>query len=149
MNTELQNKIINGAKKHLGYKELAGNNNIFGKHFGQNNVAWCYLFVSYILIVEAGMKISPCSYVPTGFNWYKKNSKLFKDPQPADLVFFDFDKDGIPEHIGICIKDNLNGTITTIEGNTSSGVKGSQDNGDGVYQRIRNKAFILGYGRLI
>lgn len=149
MNTELQNKIIKSSEKWLNYQEKANNYNEFGKYFNMNNVAWCYLFVSYVLIVEAGIKISPCAYVPTGYNWYKKNKKLFSSPLPADLVFFDFNKDGIPEHIGICIKDNGDGTITTIEGNTSSGKVGSQDNGDGVYKRIRSKSLILGYGRVI
>lgn len=149
MNLELQKKILEGAKKHIGYKEAKNNDNIFGKAFNLNNVAWCYLFVSYVLIHEAKIKITSCAYVPTGYNYYKANGKLFKEPQPSDLVFFDFDKDGIPEHIGICEKDNGDGTITTIEGNTSSGIAGSQANGDGVYRRKRHKSLILGYGRVI
>ena len=43
-----------------------------------------------------------------------------------------------PYHIGIVVQVNPDGTIDTIEGNTSpQGSGGSQDNGGGVWQRNR------------
>jgi hypothetical protein len=45
-------------------------------------------------------------------------------------------------HTAIIEKDNGDGTVTSIEGNTSSGTSGSQDNGGGVYRRIRSKSLI-------
>ena len=62
------------------------------------------------------------------------------------------------DHVGIVLKDNGDGTVTTIEGNTSpeKKPKGSQANGGEVAERIRaykadnNRhltVFIVGYGR--
>ena len=73
-------------------------------------------------------------------------------------MFFDFIVGGAKvEHVGIVLKDNLDGTITTIEGNTSPEHKasGSQANGGEVAQRIRaykktNKknltSYVVGFG---
>lgn len=49
------------------------------------------------------------------------------------------------DHVGFFVKDNGNGTITTIEGNTSNC---SDGNGDCVQQRIRDKKFVCTYIRL-
>jgi type 1 fimbria pilin len=80
-------------------------------------------------------------------------------PKPGDIVFFDFVEGGAPvEHVGIVVKDNLDGTVTTYEGNTSpeKKAKGSQANGGEVAERIRaykknNKrklaAHVVGFGR--
>lgn len=47
------------------------------------------------------------------------------NPQPGDVVLFDFDPDGTTDHVGFVVKDNGDGTITTIEGNTSGAAGGS------------------------
>jgi cell wall-associated NlpC family hydrolase len=101
-------------------------------------------------------------YTPAGVSAFQgiglwANAATAK-PKPGDIVFFDFVEGGAPvEHVGIVVKDNLDGTVTTIEGNTSPEHKtaGSQANGGEVAQRIRaykkdNKrkltAFIVGFG---
>ena len=40
----------------------------------------------------------------------------------GDIVLFDWDGDGVKDHVGI-IASNNNGTITTIEGNSSDQVQ--------------------------
>jgi hypothetical protein len=64
----------------------------------------------------------------------------------GDVVLFDWDDDGIADHIGL-LRDNNNGVgislVDTVEGNTSAGAGGSQSNGDGVYNRVRNKSDII------
>jgi hypothetical protein len=58
-------------------------------------------------------------------------------------------------HVGIVIKDNEDGTVWCIEGNTSPDKKGSQRNGGQVSKKLRafkkNKAgemiSIVGFGR--
>ena len=46
-------------------------------------------------------------------------------PQPGDVVIFDFEQDGLNDHVGFVVKDNGDGTITTLEGNTSGEAGGS------------------------
>ena len=58
---------------------------------------------------------------------------------PGDLAFFDFPNDGIDRisHIGIVERVKKNGTVITIEGNTSSDKKGDQRNGGQVARKVR------------
>jgi hypothetical protein len=60
-------------------------------------------------------------------------------PLPGDIVFFDFPGDGIDRisHVGIVVKDNGNGTITCVEGNTSPDKKGNQRNGGECCLKVR------------
>ena len=46
-------------------------------------------------------------------------------PQPGDVVIFDWELDGVNDHTGFVVKDNGDGTITTLEGNTSGEAGGS------------------------
>lgn len=66
--------------------------------------------------------------------------------QPGDWVIFNFDG-GVPDHIGILKNKIGNGLIRAIEGNTSSGNQGSQDDGGGVYERVRATALVQAYVR--
>lgn len=151
-------KVLDAAKKWAkkGYQEGKNNDNIFGKHFKANFQPWCYYFVSYLMIVEAGMKIPPCGYVPEGYLWYKNKGRISPKPQEGDMVFFCWNKEifkadknsiGVPQHIGIVTKVFTNGTFLCVEGNTSSGRTGSQDNGDGVYEKLRRLSDVKGFGR--
>ena len=79
------------------------------------------------------------------------------DPEPGDIAYFDFPSDGVDRisHVGIVIKDNEDGTVWCIEGNTSPDKKGSQRNGGQVSKKLRafrkNKQgemiSIVGFGR--
>jgi hypothetical protein len=60
------------------------------------------------------------------------------------MVRFSFD------HTGMFVKDNGNGTITTIEGNTgrTGAVSDSTTGGDGVYLKLRSKSTVRDYLRV-
>ena len=152
-------EFIAVATAEIGVAEEAGNKVKYNKHNGQ---PWCGYFVNWCA-TKAKVKIPNCIYTPTGVtafqgtgNW---SNPATAKPAPGDIVFFDFTKGGAPvEHVGIVVKDNGDGTITTIEGNTSPEhkTKGSQDNGGEVAERIRaykanNKrhltSFVVGFGR--
>lgn len=65
-------------------------------------------------------------------------------PMKGDLVRFTFD------HVGMFEKDNGDGTITSLEGNTgaSGAVSDSRTGGDGVYRKIRSKSLVQDYLRV-
>ena len=65
-------------------------------------------------------------------------------PKRGDIVRYTFD------HTGLFVKDNGNGTITTIEGNTghSGAVSDSKTGGDGVYLKVRSKSLVRDYLRV-
>jgi surface antigen len=60
-------------------------------------------------------------------------------PQPGDIVYFDFPGDNVNRisHVGIVVKDNGDGTVTCIEGNTAPDKKGDQRNGGEVCKKVR------------
>jgi len=152
-------KVVEIARKELGTKEQpqGSNKQKYGLYFAQNGAQWCAFFVSWC-IVQSGLKLPRIGigYCPDWVNWFKKIKRFYPNtskPQVGDIVFFAFRSDwyqkGIAQHIGIVESINKDGSINTIEGNTSSGLVGSQDNGDGVYRRKRNINTIVGYGRPI
>jgi hypothetical protein len=61
------------------------------------------------------------------------------DPTPGDWIYFDFPEDGVNRisHVGLCIKNNGDGTIQVIEGNTSGTAKGDQRNGGMCVEKTR------------
>lgn len=140
-------EILKKANKEIGYQEQPTNRTKYGAWYGQDGVAWCYIFLSWLLITS-GMKIGKCSYVPTGYAWYKVNKKFYNKPQRGDLAFFCWNPQRIPQHIGIVDSVNADGSFYCIEGNTSpSSTTGNQSNGDGVYKKLRYPKDVLGFGR--
>lgn len=87
-------------------------------------VEWCACFVSWCAnecgYIEAGVipKFAACS---AGVQWFK-SAGLWRDrgyePQPGDIVFFDWGGDGGADHVGI-VESCDGSTVYTIEGNTS------------------------------
>jgi hypothetical protein len=63
-------------------------------------------------------------------------------------VFFQFDEDAQPDHVGIVKSHNKTLKFVWVyEGNTSSGKAGSQSNGDGFYLKKRTYNTIMAVAR--
>jgi len=60
--------------------------------------------------------------------------------QPGDWVYFDWGH-GIA-HVGMFLRHNSNGTIQTIEGNTSFDSSGDQSNGGAVAHKVRSRSSV-------
>lgn len=131
------------AQKEIGTIEGPKDNETkYGKFTKANFLPWCGSFVMWCAN-EVGLKIPNCVSTQAG-------AKAFLDkgqwqaaeeatPEPGDIVFFDFPGDGIDRisHVGIVVKDNGNGTVTCVEGNTSSDKKGNQRNGGECCLKVR------------
>ena len=149
--------VLNRAAQELGYNRYddpkAGT--IYGRwyaketgdsYFGQTGVPYCAMFVSYILD-QCGQKVKgfPTASCPNGLNGAKNGGlKLSnkKNAKAGDIVFFVWDGGSSPDHVGF-VEKNYGSYIQTIEGNTSSGISGSQSNGGGVYRRTRSWSTVL------
>ena len=149
------NKVIELCETSVGYTESTNNDTTFGKWFGLNNQPWCAMSASKMYF-DAGM-IGTVANTNKGFAscdaWLKyltKNNQLVPIGQAmrGDLVFFQFDEDAQPDHVGIVkfhhtkLKD-----LQVFEGNTSSGKAGSQSNGDGFYLKKRDYKTIMAVAR--
>ena len=134
-------KIVEIAKKEVGYKEGTNNDTKYGKWFGMNHVPWCMEFVMWV-IDQAGegkkvTKTAGCEFFEA---WAKRNDLIVATNlvQEGDILLFDFKKEGKSVHTGIALGYNKNThLIDTVEGNTAGDNIGSQANGDGVYFKHR------------
>ncbi|MDU1225070.1 CHAP domain-containing protein [Varibaculum cambriense] len=115
-------------------------------YFGRSGVPYCAMFVSWVLS-SAGMTPPGgiFAYCPTGLANARRlgRTRDKRAAKPGDLVFFDWNKDGVSDHVGI-VTANRGSYLETIEGNTSPGVRGSQSNGGGVYRRARSLSLVIG-----
>lgn len=146
-------EMIEFAKTFIGIKEYPANSNRtqFGEAYGFNGVPWCCIFQWYLfnkkgMVVQfyGGKKTASCT---TLMNWAKSKYKFYTTGyQPGDLVFYNFDNKPDADHIGL-ITEVHNGYIMAIEGNTSPGKRGSQDNGGMVCLKKRLNSLILGVYR--
>ena len=119
-NTEL----LKIAQKYLGQGGAR-----FRKYCGlPSGAAWCNAFVTYIFN-EGGDSALYCNgkkqtYCPTSMKLCAKD--MAQIPlylaMPMDVIYFDWDRNGVPNHIGFVRSKVSTETINTIEGNTSNKV---------------------------
>ena len=154
-------KFLEVARGEIGVVEGPRDNETkYGKFTKANFQPWCGSFVMWCAD-QAGVKVPNTVYTPSGAAAFKKAGKWLDaqiaDPDPGDIAYFDFPGDGVDRisHVGIVIKDNGDGTVWCIEGNTTNRKGGSQRNGGEVCRQLRaykkNKkgvqVSIVGFGR--
>jgi len=142
--------VLKIARSEIGYKENPPNSNgsKFGDWYGLNYQPWCAMFVSYCFY-NAGLalpitKPTGFAYCPYGIKWFKEQRKWFQNPKLGDVVFYDWQNDGISDHVGLVEQVNNDGSIIAIEGNTSNS---NNSNGGQVMRRKRYRKNICGFGR--
>lgn len=107
---------------------------------------WCQAFVNAALVKGGGAQLKS-AYTPAVVQWANEKRfglKRVDRPQPGDFVYFKFPgvSNAFCDHVGLYV-----GGGKTVEGNTSSGTQGSQNNGGGVYLRTRPASQIVAYVR--
>lgn len=142
---DFRTRILEAARAELGTVETGENRGAVLKYpsfFGRGAEPYCADFVSYVMRQSGGRMNDP--YCPSIVNQLKRdgNWKGQSNPQPGDLVLFDWDRDGVADHIGLVERVNADGTIATIEGNTEN----PQTGREGVWRRTRTLGTILGFG---
>lgn len=113
--------------------------------------SWCAAFVSQLLM-RAGFGAFKSAAVLKWRDWAIEKGKLQYGPVRGALVYYVRGSGQVQQrHIGIVVATAgmpcptevhasgliPKGYVETIEGNTSSGASGSQNDGDGVYRRLR------------
>lgn len=138
--------VVATASSCVGYQSEANNDSHFAEHFGMPCAEWCHLFVDYCYDVNGlGDLVPMTAYCPDGSNWflnhptacfYRRGAYL---PDAGDLIYFDWDENGNPNHVGM-VEACEDGVVHTIEGNTGDPV--------GVYRKAWDvdSPYILGYG---
>jgi hypothetical protein len=139
------------AKTQVGVRENPpGSNNgtqvrRYLKSVGINfPAAWCLAFVHWCY-ETLGITLPGGGLVQALETWAASVGELVKRPRKGDLICYDWNADNWYDHVGIVERvlalrwrgNRFAGWVQTIEGNTSSGIAGSQSDGDGVYRRRR------------
>jgi len=89
---------------------------------------WCACFVSWCAYqaghVDAGI-IPSFASCAVGIEWFRSRDQWYDSgytPAPGDLIFFDWEPDGVADHVGIV--EYVDGEyVCTIEGNSSDSVR--------------------------
>ena len=145
-------KALTEAKKHIGVKESpAGSNRVkFSAWYGIVG-PWCAMFVTYCFDTQgskAFTKGSRYAYVPAIVAAARAGGRglaITSNPKPGDLVCFDWERNGVSDHVGIFEKWNGDGTFSAIEGNTSSS---NNSNGGQVMRRSRPRSLVQAFVRV-
>lgn len=142
-------KVLDVARSQIGTVQAANGANPYGAAYGMDRVAWCNQFTWWCMRQAGAEHLTPRSaFTPTTAAWYQKLGRADRTPRVGSLVFFDWPGDGVDRisHVGFVEAVNPDGTLTTIEGNTSSGAAGSQRMGGGVWRRKRSTSAVIVYG---
>jgi hypothetical protein len=143
------------AVKLIGVMEQGSNNMgpqvsaIIRNVGGTPGEAWCGDFMAYVYKL-AGSKVIDRNWAYVPFMSRITGVKKVAQPTVGDIVRFEFTGDSVEDHTGMFEKDNGDGTITTIEGNTGAtgAVSDSKTGGDGVYRKVRSKRLVRDYLRV-
>lgn len=137
-------QIASAAAAELGTREGTAANKYLNWMAGwgsarTSSTPWCAAFTSWVLNKRLGKSAFQSAAVATWVDAAKNKRHgltIVTTPKPGDFIAFDwgggsdFGGDG---HIGIVRSVNADGTVQTVEGNTSNPAGG----GDGVYSKRR------------
>lgn len=142
--TPLRVKALTEAKKYIGRKEspFGSNHTWLDSWWGFGGFPWCAVFISYCYanagskLFQAGKYSTYCPYLVADTRAGNKGLTITKDPQPGDIVLYDWQGDGISDHVGIfeAWAPMSRTSFTAIEGNTGVG---NDSNGGEVMRRTR------------
>ena len=123
--------IVDKALSFIGTYD-GGNNNVifntdfYGKEVSGSDYPWCAAFVWDIFRMCKAEKLfcdgAKTAYCPYIHSWGQRSGQLVDKTKGeyGDIVLFDWNGDGIADHVGFILSRNGNGTYETVEGNTAS-----------------------------
>ena len=135
------NQFVNKAVSYLG-----ANYKHFCDAFWGGCYAWCASFVA-VVGKETGVDVPWSTSCTAQRNEWKKRGRWFTDKniQVGDVVYYDWDKSGDCDHVGICTMICSDGRLRITEGNYGDY---DSDCTKVTHRYIyRNYPYIAGYGR--
>lgn len=135
------------AYAEQGIAETGNNNVIFNTRFygyevSGSQYSWCVVFVYCCLedafgdrVDDVCSKVAVVSGLRATLLEHGGKEIPIDQGQPGDII--GFSKGGDYKHCGIIVENLGHGIYKTVEGNTSAVGSESQDNGDGVYKKVR------------
>ena len=149
-------KVIEVAREELGNTEWPPGSNMqkYGEAYGWNGVPYCAQFLWWTFnragekeAFIGGGKTASCGEL---YRYYKERGQTVKPSkaQVGDIAILNFSGTKETQHCGLLVEKVGNqGWWRTIEGNTSPGDEGSQDNGGCVALKLRHINQMVGICR--
>lgn len=113
---------VDYARSQLGINEREHQGYINRTFCQGRQEAWCADFVSTALKKAGGSPWGHRAAVRDIYNWGRQNGRLTNTPQPGDAIILK-SRGRSTGHIGLVERIDPDGTVHTIEGNTSDAVK--------------------------
>lgn len=112
-------------------------------------VDWCACFVSWCAseagLIEDGM-VPKFAEVNEGIRWFQEQGRWINaaeepdyKPSPGTLIFFDWEQDGVADHVGT-VETYRHGVVYTVEGNYNNSVN--------IQYYLQNSSTIIGFGEI-
>jgi hypothetical protein len=139
--------VLNIARSQIGFHEGANNDNPYGRWYGIPNapycamgVSWCFAQVGLSHLIAAQTP-KGFSYNPAALHWFQMQGMVVNkmSGEPGDLVFFDWNGDGVADHVEL-LEAASPGGLTTIGFNTGSP---NDPTKEGCWRVHRNYLFII------
>lgn len=130
--------FVDRARRYIGAK---GRPNTFTRWYAARhgsaylNAPWCAIFATYVAYGAKVKGVGEYAYCPYWVRYFKDEKRWGSTPKAGALVFFDWNRDKVADHVGI-VEYVKGSTIYTIEGNK----------GDQVCRVERKPADVIGYG---
>lgn len=155
-------KVISTAMGELktteyppGSNKVRYNTDYYGREVQGDDYKWCVVFLWWVFNITGermafygGGKTASCG---TLLRWYRERGLTVpvSEARPGDIVILNFHGTQDTEHCGLVLSVNSTDSsyVNTIEGNTTPGYEGSQDNGGCVALKHRNLRQIVGVCR--
>ena len=121
----LRLKVLAKAISQIGETEHPANSNIskFSKWYGVTG-PWCAMFVSWC-IDQCGGKFhyAYCPFILRDARAGVNGLRILKasEVKPGDGVLYDWEHNGVPDHVGFFERGNPSGAFVAVEGNTAVG----------------------------
>lgn len=149
----IQAKALAAAVRFIGLKEdpAGSNHQRFGEWYGADGQPWCAMFVSYCYSTagsKAFQKGKHYAYVPYVVNDARAGRNglsVVRNPLAGDLVCYDWQGNGVADHIGIYEANSGGGKFHAVEGNTAVG---NDSNGGEVMRRLRMRSQVQAFVRV-
>jgi len=119
--------VLNVARSQIGFHAGAQEENPYGIWYGIPNAPYCAMGVSWCF-AQVGLSHLIAAQTPKGFAynpaalpWFQRQGLVVNkyQGQPGDLVFYDWNSDGVVDHVEILEAASPDG-ITTIGFNTGN-----------------------------
>lgn len=142
-------EYIAALDRYVGYTENPANSNCnrFSKLLGRPCQKWCADCLVAVA-VETGLILpSTAAFTPTLAGGFKTVGRWFPKTDPGqigDFSFWSFGGERI-DHVEAVKKPGTK--LLDIGGNTASDNSGDQTNGGGVFERLRTRGKLVGFGR--